>query len=153
MNDSLPLLCEDDTRRLAEILASRIGCGDVVTLAGDLGTGKTTFARYFIQSLSPQPVEVTSPTFTLVHTYPVHVSGDVSCELYHYDLYRIETPQELHELGLEDALTQVVLIEWPERLPKDALRVTLALSFHLTENGARSVTIETIPERWSNLLP
>lgn len=129
------------TRKLAEMLAHRVRCGDVVTLAGDLGAGKTTFAQYFILALSPAPVEVTSPTFTMLQTYPVVLSDRSSCELYHYDLYRIEHPSALVELGFEEAVSQVALIEWPDRADSLQLPVTLALHFTLENDGSRSVSL------------
>ena len=151
MSRSFTLSSLSDTQKFAEILASRLRCGDVVTLAGDLGAGKTTFAQFLIQALSPQPVDVTSPTFTILQTYPVTLVGDVACELYHYDLYRIDHTSALIELGIEDALSQVALIEWPERLGNTRLPIALALSFTLTDDGARSVTIEGDPKRWSDI--
>jgi tRNA threonylcarbamoyl adenosine modification protein YjeE len=135
----------DDTKRLAQILASRLGCGDLVTLRGDLGAGKTTFAQFLIQALSEQGVEVTSPTFTLLQTYPIRLSNGSEAELYHYDLYRIEHPSALIELGIEEAFEHVTLIEWPERAEGMKLPVTLALHFSLVEDGVRRVTISGTP--------
>ncbi len=151
MTHSLLLTSCDDTRKLAETLASRLSCGDVVTLAGDLGAGKTTFAQFLIQALSPQVVEVTSPTFTLLQTYPVQLADGSACELYHYDLYRIEHPSALRELGLEEAVTQVALIEWPDRLAGASVPVTLALHFTIHENGSRSVTCTGMDPRWRDV--
>lgn len=141
-----------DTKKLAENLAKRLRCGDVVTLAGDLGAGKTTFAQFLIHALSADEVEVTSPTFTLLQTYPVTLADGAACELYHYDLYRIEHPSALIELGFEEALAHVTLIEWPERLGGYFLPVTLALSFHLADDGSRCVTMQGDANRWSELL-
>jgi tRNA threonylcarbamoyl adenosine modification protein YjeE len=140
-----------DTQKLAETLGSCLRCGDVVTLAGDLGAGKTTFAKFLIQLLSSSPVEVISPTFNILQTYPVTLGDGAPCELHHYDLYRIEHPSALIELGLEDALSQVVLIEWPERLGSSRLPIALALSFTLADDGKRSVTMSGDALRWSNL--
>lgn len=128
-----------DTQKIAEMLALQLRCGDVVTLAGDVGAGKTTFAQFLIRALSPDPVEVTSPTFTLVQTYPVQLADGSLCELYHYDLYRIEHPSALEELGLEESEYRITLIEWPERLAGHSLPVTLALSLTLREDGTRKL--------------
>ncbi len=136
----------EDTRKLAAALASRVGCGDVVTLAGDLGAGKTTFAQFFIHALSDVAVEVTSPTFTLLQTYPIRLADGTAEELYHYDLYRIEHPSQLIELGLEDASEHVTLIEWPERLGATKLPVALALSFAFTHDGGRTVRLSGAPK-------
>lgn len=145
-----PLDSLDDTRKLAESIALRLCCGDVVTLAGDLGAGKTTFAQFLIEHLSPSPVEVTSPTFNLLQTYPIRLADGAACELYHFDLYRIEHPSALLELGIEEALQQVTILEWPERLGSMKLPVTLALCFSLHEDGARSVAIEG-DTRWNGI--
>ncbi len=132
----------DATRAFAQTIGAALRCGDVVTLAGDLGAGKTTFAQFLIQSLSDGHVEVTSPTFTLLQTYPVTLTDGAACELYHYDLYRIEHPAQLVELGLEEAVAGVALIEWPERLMGYDMPIALALSFTLANDGTRSVTVD-----------
>lgn len=149
ISQSLPLPGLTATRELAQTIATQLRRGDVVTLAGDLGAGKTTFAQFLIQALSAGEVEVTSPTFTLLQTYPVTLSGGAACELYHYDLYRIEHPSALIELGLDEAIMQLALIEWPERLGDTKLPVALALCFTLADDGARTVTIEGDTRRWS----
>lgn len=141
MQKQFTRLSLEDAKKLAESLGSRLGCGDVVTLSGDLGAGKTTFAQFLIQALSPEPVEVTSPTFTMLQTYPVTLAEGSAQELYHYDLYRIEHPSALIELGFEEAFEHVTLIEWPERAEGMKLPVTLALAFLLREDGSRSVTL------------
>lgn len=141
----------DDTRAFAQRVAMRLRAGDVVTLAGEVGAGKTTFAQFLIRSLSPSPVEVTSPTFTLLQTYPVVLGNGRACEFFHYDLYRIEHESALIELGLEDALAGVTLIEWPQRLGGYPMPVSLALSFALADDGARSVKAHSRDARWKDL--
>ena len=151
MGQTIILRSLEDTRNLALAVGSRLRCGDVVTLAGDLGAGKTTFARFLIQQLSRDAVEVTSPTFNLLQTYPVTLADGAPVELYHYDLYRIEHPSELAELGLEEALEQVALIEWPDRMAGARIPVALALSFTIGEDGTRHVAV-TGDERWSGVV-
>lgn len=113
--------------RLAQLMALKIRPGWVVCLTGDLGVGKSTFARALIRALlSAQDAEVPSPTFSLVQSY---TSGRVP--LYHYDLYRLSSSEDIVELGLDEALAEgAVLIEWPERaegkLPGPWMSVTLA---------------------------
>ncbi|MES2983773.1 MAG: tRNA (adenosine(37)-N6)-threonylcarbamoyltransferase complex ATPase subunit type 1 TsaE [Pseudomonadota bacterium] len=153
MSQSLPIPTLADCAALAQALAARLRVGDVVTLRGEVGAGKTTFAQFLIHALSPVPVEVTSPTFTILQTYPVILSDGAPCELYHYDLYRIEHESALIELGLEDALAATTLIEWPERLGGYRLPIALALSFHLAKDGARSVTATGDDPRWKDLRP
>ena len=100
------------TRRLARRLAPLLHRGDVIGLGGDLGVGKTTLARDVIEALAGASQEVPSPTFTLVQTYEL---GTLT--VWHFDLWRIDAPHEVFELGFEDALAEgVSLIEWPERL-------------------------------------
>lgn len=123
---TLPLRDADATAQLGVAIAKLVGPGDVIALWGDLGAGKTSFARALIQAqlVTHGKIEdVPSPTFTLVQTYETP-----EFEMWHVDLYRITQPAEVIELGLEDAMTDsVVLIEWPGRmgdyLPSDRLDV------------------------------
>lgn len=121
---SLHLPNEAATERLAEQVAALARPGDVIALHGDLGVGKTRFARAFIGRLTGE-AEVPSPTFTLVQTYEAPVAA-----IWHFDLYRLTAPEEAIELGLEEAFsTGISLIEWPDRLgpslPEDRLDLTL----------------------------
>jgi len=112
--------------RLAEDLALALAPGDVLALSGDLGAGKSTLARALLRALAGDPnLEVPSPTFTLVQTYDLDRFA-----VSHFDLYRIEEPEELEELGLDEMLeTGAALIEWPERaeglLPRHAITVRI----------------------------
>jgi len=113
------------TARLARLVAGLARKGDVIGLAGALGTGKTTFARAFIAALSVRPPEVPSPTFTLLQVYDGR-----EAPIFHFDLYRLEAPEDAWELGIEEAFADgISLIEWPERLgplaPADMLCVRL----------------------------
>lgn len=115
------------TDRLAAALAPLLQVGDVVCLRGDLGSGKTTFARGLLRALGVTD-EVASPTFNLVLTYDTAAGP-----LWHFDLYRLEAPEDAYELGIEDALADaVVVIEWPERLgpllPADRVDIALAIA-------------------------
>ena len=118
---------EAATAGLAARLALRSRRGDVIGLQGELGAGKTSFARAFIRALGSGQEEVPSPTFTLVEIYAFAGKPPV----WHFDLYRLETPEEVWELGIEDALSEgISLIEWPERLgpllPPEHLLLALA---------------------------
>ncbi len=122
---SIELPDHDATRRLAGRLAGLLRAGDFVGLGGVLGAGKTTCARHVIEALAGHGVEVPSPSFTLAQTYDFD-----GFTLWHFDLYRIETPEAVYELGFEDALADgVSLVEWPERLgplrPADRLDLIL----------------------------
>lgn len=116
------------TQNVASQLAPILNTGDCITLEGDLGAGKTCFAKGLISAWAGVLVnEVQSPTFNLVQTY-----DKASQRLWHYDLYRLEQAEELQELGLEETLeTGINLIEWPqiaqEYLPDDCLRITIEI--------------------------
>ena len=115
----------DATRRLAERLAGLLRVGDFVGLGGVLGAGKTTAARHVIEALAGHAMEVPSPSFTLAQSYEFE-----DFTLWHFDLYRSETPEEVYELGCEEALADgVCLAEWPDRLgpliPAERLDLTL----------------------------
>jgi tRNA threonylcarbamoyladenosine biosynthesis protein TsaE len=123
---SIALADEAATRDLGQRLARLVRPGDVLALGGDLGAGKTTLARALVRALTDPDEEVPSPTFTLVQGYDTDAGP-----LWHFDLYRLERPDDAVELGLDDALADgITLIEWPERLgallPRRRLDVVLA---------------------------
>jgi tRNA threonylcarbamoyladenosine biosynthesis protein TsaE len=135
----MDLADERATAALAVELAARAIAGDVIALKGDLGTGKTSFARAFIRARGAGDEEVPSPTFTLAQFYEL-ASGTV----WHFDLYRLAAPEEAWELGIEEALADAItLIEWPERLGPllPARRLELGLSFAGAGTG-RHVTLD-----------
>src|SRR6266545_4055555 len=126
---SVALPDEQATRRLAIDIANSLAPGDLVTLSGDLGAGKTTFARALIRYLAGDPaIEVPSPTFTLMQSYDLP-----QFQLIHADFYRLSGPAELTELGFDDLPEDaVILVEWADRaagfLPADRLDIALTLS-------------------------
>ena len=112
MNKALKNISLEDLKAIAEEIAAGLKVGDVVCLEGDLGAGKTAFAGFLINSLLEKQEVITSPTFNLVHTYDTRIG-----KIWHFDMYRLKTPQEAYELGLEDALAHgVSIIEWPQNL-------------------------------------
>jgi tRNA threonylcarbamoyladenosine biosynthesis protein TsaE len=130
------------TEAFGRRLARRLRRRDVVALMGGLGAGKTTLARAIVAGLSPEPEDVPSPTFTLVQTYPV-LLADGPAELWHFDLYRLEKPDQIYELGIEEALAEgVSLIEWPELaaglLPKEHV---LTIELEIATGQARRATL------------
>ncbi len=127
------------TAAFAAKVGTLLSKGDVLLLQGDIGTGKSFFARALIQSLQKFPEDVPSPTFTLVQTYDT-----LSGEIWHADLYRLSDPSEADELGLLDAFySAICLIEWPDRLGSATPKSAVSLSFETTEEeDARRVTIE-----------
>ena len=139
----LQLDTPEDTAAVAVRLAPALRAGDSVLLDGNLGTGKTHFARALIQKRLADAglwEEVPSPTFTLVQTY-----DDGQVEIWHSDLYRLHHSDELIELGLDVALeTAVTLIEWPDRLGDLTPSNALHLKFQM--NGAGRILTAT----WSD---
>ena len=120
---TLPDLPATDT--LAARLAAMARPGDAILLEGPLGAGKTALARAFLRAAAGDPaLEVPSPTFTLVQTYETK-TGPV----HHFDLWRLDGPSGLAELGWDEARDDIVIVEWPDRLgplrPLDALTITL----------------------------
>ena len=113
---TLPLPNKNAVKKLAEKLAPLLCKGDIIGLSGDIGIGKTVFARFIIKTLASMDKiyldHVPSPTFTLVQNYKF-----LNLDIFHIDLYRIQRPHEVHELGIDDIFADgVALIEWPERL-------------------------------------
>ena len=128
---------EEDTVRLGQKLSYIAKKGDVFALYGTLGMGKSVFSRAFVKSLTSAN-EVPSPTFTLVQVYEAK-----DFDIYHFDLYRLKSPEEIFEIGMEEALYDgVCLIEWPEKmqgyLPKNIFRLEITPY----EQG-RKIKIET----------
>jgi len=129
---------ESGTRSVAGVVAGLARVRDVIALRGALGAGKTAFARGFIAAHGVVS-EVPSPTFTLVQLYEAQ-----DAVIYHFDLYRLERPEDTFELGIEEAFTEgISLIEWPDRLgpylPRERLDITLAAGASETE---RSIELE-----------
>lgn len=126
------------TEAFAARLAGLAQPGDVIALHGEMGMGKSVFARAFLRTLAQDPaLEVPSPTFSLVQTYDTS-KGAVA----HFDLWRLDGPDSLFELGWDELQEGIMLVEWPERaegeLPDHALHLTLTQG---NEEGARKVTI------------
>jgi tRNA threonylcarbamoyl adenosine modification protein YjeE len=133
--DRLDLPDEAATAALAGRIAVVARAGDVIALKGELGAGKTAFARAFIAARGGGE-EVPSPTFTLVQVYDLD-----PVPVWHFDLYRLGTREEAWELGIEDAFAGAIsLIEWPERLGPllPARRLEIALEFGEREESRRA---------------
>ena len=131
------------TEALAASVAALARTGDAILLEGVLGAGKSAFARAFLRAASCDPVlEVPSPTFTLVQSYDTRIGM-----VHHFDLWRLDGPHGLAELGWEEARSGVVLVEWPDRLgglrPADALTVAL----HPTGDTSRRAVLSGWPDR------
>jgi tRNA threonylcarbamoyladenosine biosynthesis protein TsaE len=141
----LDLASLDDTRAFGEHLGALAAPGDIITLAGSLGAGKTTLTQAIGKGLEvPDPFYITSPSFGLLHEYPGRIP------LYHMDLYRLSSEEEIEELGFEDYLygNGLSVIEWPERLgtllPGDRLEIEL----NFAGETARQARLSVYGSRW-----
>jgi len=126
------------TIRLATRVAASACRGDAILLEGPLGAGKTEFARAFLRAATDdEKLEVPSPTFTLVQAYATPLGP-----VHHFDLWRLDGPAALHELGWDEARDDIVLVEWPDRLgllrPTDALTIALQPGTGATRTAALS---------------
>src|SRR5713101_9372302 len=124
-------------------LAGRLNPPVLVLLSGDLGTGKTIFAKGIVSGLGAgKEEEVTSPTFTLVHMFHNHF------KVYHVDLYRVEDFHDLETLGLEDVLAEpaVVIVEWSERLSLRTDWPSVRIRLEHLEGDRRRITVSGLPE-------
>jgi tRNA threonylcarbamoyladenosine biosynthesis protein TsaE len=137
---------EEATASLGAWLASTVRRGDVITLSGPLGVGKTALARGFIASLGHQG-DVPSPSFAIVQPYE-----ELEPAVWHVDLYRIEQPSEMDELGLDSTTDAVLLVEWPERAGDDVWPDALALSLDFAQDGDRILTAK-VPPSWEGRWP
>ena len=153
----IEIVCQSqfETETVAATLAARACAGDLFALEGDLGAGKSTFARAFIRAaLEDANAQVPSPTFTLVQSYAANP------EIYHADLYRIHDPDEVFELGLDEVRdSAVLLVEWPDRMPQEWQHSALFIHFAHTyeaagtaREGERRLRFVGNSERWQQLL-
>lgn len=140
------LRSEAETAAAGAVLASRARPGDVITLSGPLGVGKTAFARGFLLALGHHG-DVPSPSFAIVQPY-----DRLQLPVWHVDLYRIESPREMEELGLDAAFDAVMLVEWPERAGEQAWPGALALSLDFAQDGDRILTAK-VPPSWEARCP
>ncbi|MFL6725840.1 MAG: tRNA (adenosine(37)-N6)-threonylcarbamoyltransferase complex ATPase subunit type 1 TsaE [Sphingomicrobium sp.] len=136
----------EETARAGAMLARAARAGDVITLAGPLGVGKTALARGFIAALGHRG-EVPSPSFAIVQGYE-----ELDPAVWHVDLYRIEDASEIEELGLDAAADAVLLVEWPERAGPAAWPEALALSLEFAQTADRILTAK-VPPSWEGRWP
>ncbi len=130
---------EEETIKLAKSYAKKLIKGDIVFLEGTLGAGKSVFARSLIREVTQTPdLNVPSPTFTLLQTYTSSLG-----EIYHYDLYRLKSPDEIYELEWEEALNEgIVLLEWPQKLKNIKLHKTVKhIHFSIEDDNSRKIIL------------
>lgn len=142
----LTLYSEDDTQRFAKQLAALPLTGSV-WLAGDLGAGKTTLTRYWLQALGHKGA-VKSPTYTLVEPYSITQDNGTTKPVYHADLYRLQDPEELSFIGFDEYLDEpnaLVIIEWASRansyLPQPTVFIDMTQSDSNDDKESRQITI------------
>lgn len=140
---------ENQTSAFAARLAQYLRPGDCLLMEGPVGAGKSFFARAAILALLEEPEDIPSPTFTLVQTYDSSAG-----EIWHSDLYRLSHPDEIEELGLNDAMSDAIcFIEWPDRLGSYRPENALTLVF---ENGQgadeRRLTLRASDPRWTDVI-
>jgi tRNA threonylcarbamoyladenosine biosynthesis protein TsaE len=132
---------EEETIALGERIAGELPSQQVVLLIGDLGAGKTTFAKGIVKGLgAAEPDEVSSPTFTLIHEY------GKDGRIFHIDLYRLDEPQEVATLGLDELFDRdcVVLIEWGERFPQLLPPHRTEIRLRVTSGESREVEVRKL---------
>jgi tRNA threonylcarbamoyl adenosine modification protein YjeE len=134
------------TTALAQKLAPLLKAGDVIALHGGLGAGKTTFSRALISALMGQESEVPSPTYTLVQTY-----DGPEFPIFHFDLYRLDDPGEVFELGWDETQDGLALIEWPDRAGAYLPAWRLDLHIDLAQD-IRTARLEPQGEDWQTRL-
>jgi tRNA threonylcarbamoyladenosine biosynthesis protein TsaE len=137
---------EAATSRIGAALARLVRRGDVIALSGPLGVGKTALARGLIKALG-HGGEVPSPSFAIVQPY-----DELDPPIFHVDLYRIEDPSEIEELGLDAAADAALLVEWPERAGEHVWPNALGLSLDFGPNGDRILTAQ-VPKSWEGRWP
>ena len=134
-----------------EALAARVAAlarpGDAILLAGPLGAGKTAFARAFLRAATAdRRLDVPSPSFTLVQSYDTNIGA-----VHHFDLWRLDGPRALAELGWDEARADIVLVEWPDRLGPQAPADALSIAVALRDGEVRHATLSGWPDRIGRL--
>ena len=132
---------EDATIALGEALAAELPSKALVLLIGNLGAGKTTLAKGIVKGLkAAEPDDVSSPTFTLIHEY--------GSDVYHIDLYRMDTAEQVSGLGLEEIFDRpaIVLIEWGERFPDLMPKERIEIRLRTTGEDSREIEVSTHPQ-------
>lgn len=130
-----------DTYNIAKKISAKLNSGDIVLLSGDLGAGKTHFVKGIVKSFGGDDKSVTSPTFTIINEYLTN-----KFNIYHFDLYRIDNPNELYNIGFEEYFygDGVCFIEWPERAEEFFIGDKKIVNITKIDDNARKFIIEGI---------
>ena len=148
MGEELVLPDPNATEAFGASLSPLVRPGDVVTLSGPLGAGKTSVARGLLAALGLAG-EAPSPSFAIVQPYD---PPETRLPVLHVDLYRVESADELDELGLDDTGDAVLLVEWPERAGTGWWTEALALTLTIRDDGGRGLTVR-VPAAWKDRWP
>lgn len=138
---------EAATATAGACLAERVRPGDIITLDGPLGAGKTTLVRGLLHALG-HDAEVPSPSFSLIQPYE-----GLALPVLHVDLYRLEDPEELWELGLETAADGLLLVEWPDKAGDGAFPTALRLQLSIEPDGETRRLTWAVPAAWEGRWP
>lgn len=131
----------EETHSIGIALGSQLNGKTIITLKGDLGSGKTSFVQGLAKGFNvPDNFYVTSPTYNIINEYPGRLT------LYHIDLYRISDPDELYDIGFEEIIDDeaVIAIEWPDRLPEGWIKADININIKITENDSRSFSVHIL---------
>ena len=131
----------EETHSIGIALGSQLNGRTIITLNGDLGSGKTSFVQGLAKGFNvPDDFYVTSPTYNIINEYPGRLT------LYHIDLYRISDPDELYDIGFEEIIDDeaVIAIEWPDRLPEGWIKADININIKITENDSRSFSVHIL---------
>lgn len=153
----ITLSSTEELQKLAGKLAKSAFAGDVYALYGELGAGKTTFTRFFVEALGFD-VRVQSPTFVVVRCYEKDFGGTAGDEkfleikkIYHVDLYRLTSKEEVDDIGLKGMFTEegaITVIEWPDiyesELPKDSIKIRFEYFYESKNENERKVFVENV---------
>ena len=128
----------NDTDDIAKNIASKIKPNDIITLDGNLGTGKTTFTKFFVKHLGSNDL-VSSPTFSLVNHY------NSKCDIFHFDMYRIATEDDLYSIGFFDYLdnNNILIIEWSENIKPFLPLNSINITFEYIDDNSRKIIIKS----------
>lgn len=145
---SVITLSEEQTWKIGEMLGARLGPGDLICLYGDLGAGKTSFSYGIARGLEVKEQYITSPTFTFVNEYKGRVP------FYHIDLYRLQDPRELENIGFEEYIDSggVTVIEWAERAENKLPEALFSVYLNYVDDHSREIGFLAEGERYQKLL-
>jgi tRNA threonylcarbamoyladenosine biosynthesis protein TsaE len=140
----------NQTFKLGEAVGKKISQGICIALKGELGAGKTTFVQGLAKGLGvSEKYYITSPTFNIINEYPVH-----SLTLCHLDLYRLDSEDELEDIGFDDLLddTHIIVVEWPEILKRISFKFDIEINFKFDKHYNRIISVSASGQSESNLL-